>query len=292
MKAIQMEHITKVYEGKKALDDISLEVEEGSVFGFIGPNGAGKTTTIKLLMNMIQPTSGMISILGKQLKPLDYTYLQHIGFVPEENNLYEAMTLSELLSFNKGLYTTWNQPFVKKYLDYFELPTHQKMNTFSKGMRVKSSLILAMAHDPKLLILDEPTSGLDPIFRRDFLRVLLDEMVLEGKTIFFSSHIIDDVERIADTVGIINKGKLVRVKAMEEIKVNEKKLRIVFQTEVSPDFFQQPGIEHVEIKGNAHIITISENFEDIYYKCKEQPHFALEIVEQSLEDILINTSGR
>ncbi|ACB84581.1 ABC transporter ATP-binding protein [Natranaerobius thermophilus] len=291
MSAICFENVSKKFGDSKIIDDFNLTIERGTVFGFIGPNGAGKTTTIKMLTGLIKPTTGSIKILNQDISN-GYQILDHIGYVSEESNLYNYMTFQGILNFAKGFYTNWDPSLVDKYTEFFRLPLNQPIKEFSKGMKVKVSLVLALAHNPKILILDEPTSGLDPIFRREFLNVLVEEMTQSEKTIFFSSHIIDDVERIADQIGIINDGRLLKVRDMDELKTNEKKIRVVFQRDIESEFFDFPGIAKVEKSDNAYILTVSENFEEIYQRCKSKPHFTLDVIEQSLEDILINTSGR
>ena len=286
-KAVDVQKVSKKYGDFKVLDEISFDVLEGSVFGLIGPNGAGKTTLIKLLMGMVKPDKGVVKVVGNDLK-YNGKLTHNIGYVPETCNLYGYMNLKEVISFAKGFYEKWNSELVDRYIDFFQLPSNVKVDKFSKGMKVKASLILAMAHDPDLLILDEPTSGLDPIARRDFLNVVMEEITLSGKTVIFSSHIIDDVERVAEKVVIIDKGRLIKVKNIDEIKTNEKIIRVVFQGKVEPEFFEYPGIEKVETKGSSYLITVSENFDEIYQRCKDRPTFTIEIIDQSLEEILID----
>ena len=290
MKAIAVRNLNRNFGALQALKDFTLDVEKGSVMGLIGPNGAGKTTFIRLLAGLIAPDSGTINIMEEDILNREPEYRQNIGFVPEECQLYDYMTLEDLFSFVRGFYREWNSELVARYTESFGLPSGTRIGNYSRGMKAKASLILALAHNPDILVLDEPTSGLDPIFRREFLNVIMEEMILEGKTVLFSSHIIDDVERIADQVAIINRGRLVKVRPMDELKSNEKKIRVVFQKMPEEDFFSYPGIENVENQGSAYIITVADNFEEIYKMCKDRPHYALEIIERSLEDILINTA--
>jgi len=292
MNVIELKNVTKEYNTFRALDGINLEVKQGTIFGYIGPNGAGKTTTIKLMLGMIKPTSGEVRVFGCDVSRGDREFLREIGYVPETDQLYGYMTMKELIEFSRGFYGKWNDGLVNKYLEQFNLPLNLRISNFSKGMKVKAALLLAIAHEPKLLVLDEPTSGMDPIFRREFLSVIMEEITLQGRTVFFSSHIIDDVERVADVIGIINRGKLIKNKSIDDFKKNEKKIRVVFQKEVPEGFFDEKGIVDVEKVGKGYIITVSENLEGIYEKCRAYPHFALEVIHQNLEDVLIDIAGR
>ena len=289
--AIKMKNISKSYGTIKALDNLSLEVEKGNIFGFLGPNGAGKTTAIKILMNLIKPDQGQGEILGYDINENSVSINQKIGYVPEADQLYDYMKVKEIINFNQGFYQNWDNSLVNKYNDFFKLPLDKKIKDLSMGMKKQLSLVLAMASQPELLILDEPTSGLDPINRQEILRIILEEIAVESKTVFFSTHLLGDVERIADSVAIIKNGKLIEKRMVDDLKSNVKKIRVVFQKEPDEEIFSLPGIEDYTRDGKAYIFSINNNLTKILNKLKEQPHFTLEIIDQNLEEIFIDKVG-
>lgn len=189
------------------MKDVSISVKKGFVTGFIGGNGAGKSTTIKLIMNLLQPDSGEITLFGLNYKQHEKEIKQRIGFVFDQNVFYENLTLLEMKSLIAPIYKNWDNAAFNHYVDMFELPIKQRLSTFSKGMMMKASLAVALSHHPELIIMDEPTSGLDPIFRRELLGVLRDIMQDGERTIFFSTHITTDLERIADYITFIHNGR-------------------------------------------------------------------------------------
>jgi len=289
--AIKMKNISKSYGTIKALDNLSLEVEKGNIFGFLGPNGAGKTTAIKILMNLIKPDQGQGEILGYDINENSVSINQKIGYVPEADQLYDYMKVKEIIKFNQEFYNNWDNSLVNKYNDFFKLPLDKKIKDLSMGMKKQLSLVLAMASQPELLILDEPTSGLDPINRQEILRIILEEIAVESKTVFFSTHLLGDVERIADSVAIIKNGKLIEKRMVDDLKSNVKKIRVVFQKEPDKEIFSLQGIKDYSRDGKAYIFSVNKNLTEILNKLKEQPHFVLEVIDQNLEEIFIEKAG-
>ncbi|MDR0870024.1 MAG: ABC transporter ATP-binding protein, partial [Planctomycetaceae bacterium] len=208
-----------------ALDDVSFTVEPGTVFALLGENGAGKTTTIKTLLGLCRPDSGTSTVLGLDCLKDDLKIRQSVGYVPEQPILYDWMSVQEIGRFSAAFYPP---DYLKRYgelLQEYELPPTGAIKSLSKGQRAKVSLALALAHDPELLILDEPTSGLDALVRREFLESMLDRAAT-GKTVFLSSHQIGEVERVADTVAVMKKSKLLLVEPLETLKQRTKLLTL------------------------------------------------------------------
>lgn len=205
---IQTEHLKQRFGNKEAIHDLTLEVPEGSIYAFLGPNGAGKTTTIKTLLNILSPDSGSARVMGVDSTRLGPQELARIGYVSENQQLPEWMTIQQFLDYCRPFYPEWDPAFCSRLLSEFNLPLKTKIKNLSRGMKVKVSLVSSLAYRPRLLVLDEPFSGLDPLVRDEFIRGIL-EMADQGDwTVFLSSHDIDEVERLADWIGIINEGKL------------------------------------------------------------------------------------
>ncbi|MEM7601906.1 MAG: ABC transporter ATP-binding protein [Verrucomicrobiota bacterium] len=190
-----------------AVNELDLSVNAGEIYGFLGVNGAGKTTTIRMLMGIIAPDGGTIELLGEKTKRTTLKLKQKIGYVSQDQTFYPWMTAEMLGKFVGGLYPTWDPDEYKRLLQVLEVPSNRKVSNLSGGMKVKLALALAIAPRPSLLILDEPTAGLDPVARREFLEIIMHQSREYGRTTFFSTHLLDEVERAADRVGIIHRGK-------------------------------------------------------------------------------------
>lgn len=191
------------------LKDVSFELKRGYIMGFIGPNGSGKTTTIKLIMNLLKKDSGAIEVFGKDNIKFEREIKDRIGFVYDEGYFYEDLTLKQMKNIIAPFYSQWDEVIFKKYIKEFSLDETQKIKKLSKGMKMKFSLSLALSHHADFIIMDEPTSGLDPIFRREILDILYSIIQDENKSIFFSTHITTDLEKIADYITFIDEGEIV-----------------------------------------------------------------------------------
>jgi len=191
-----------------AVDGLTLSVPEGSIFAFLGPNGAGKTTTIKTMMNIIQASAGSATVLNVDSTELGPAEFARIGYVSENQELPDWMTVRQFLDYCKPMYPDWDDDFCAQLLQQFDLPLDQKLRSFSRGMRMKAALLSSLAYRPRLLIFDEPFSGLDPLVRDEFITAVLKLTQQENWTVFISSHDIDEVERLANRVAIIDNGTL------------------------------------------------------------------------------------
>jgi ABC-2 type transport system ATP-binding protein len=291
--AIRTYELTKVYGDTPSVDRLNLEVAKGSFTAIVGPNGAGKTTTIKMLLGLVHPTSGRAEVLGKDPLKEGHRVRSQVGFVPETQSLYGYMTARELLGFTSRLYERWDSALVAEYVDRFELPLNKKIRDFSQGMKVQLSLIAALAPHPELLILDEPFNGLDPTATRHFLRAVVDEVGRRGQSVLMATHLLFQIERVAETVNIIDRGKLVLSRPMDEIKLNEKKIRVAFQLDPPDYVFSLPGVAGVEREGRRCVFRVTDNLEEVMSELSKIPHFALEVVDLNLEDVFIDyTRGK
>lgn len=201
-----------------SIDQMNLQVEKGMVTGFIGENGAGKSTTIKLIMNLLKPDTGDIKLFGLDYHTHEKEIKERIGFVYDSNIFFEGMNLKDIKRVVAPAYRQWDDALFKNYVDQFELPMNKAIKSFSKGMQMKASIALAISHHAELIIMDEPTAGLDPIFRRELLGLLQALMMDSNQTIFFSTHITTDLDRIADYIAFIQNGKLLFNQSTEDIK--------------------------------------------------------------------------
>ncbi|MGX1827177.1 ABC transporter ATP-binding protein [Paenibacillus taichungensis] len=216
MNAIELRNLSKTYPLFK-LDQITLDVKQGYITGLIGPNGAGKSTLINLITGLIRPDSGSIKTLGKEMPAQEVNVKERIGIVSDECFYYEHLTIREMKNMIAPFYKKWDEKQFNNYLEQFELSPKKKIEELSKGMKIKFSLAIALSHDAELLIMDEPTSGLDPVFRRELLDLLADVIQDETRSIIFSTHITTDLERIADYIAFIHKGKLVFNEAKDDV---------------------------------------------------------------------------
>ena len=200
--------LTLRYGSYLAVDRLSLNVPEGKIYGFLGRNGAGKTSTIRMMMGIVRPDHGTIQFCGRTIQRIGNKEKQQIGYVSQEQFFYPWMKCQRLGKFVSGFFPDWDAREFDRLLDVLDLPANRKVAHLSGGMKVKLALALALSHRPRILILDEPTAGLDPVARREFLDVIRSQADHDGRTTFFSSHLIDEVERVADRVGVIHQGRL------------------------------------------------------------------------------------
>ncbi|MBC8278048.1 MAG: ABC transporter ATP-binding protein [FCB group bacterium] len=230
---VETDNLTRYYGKTVGIENLSLSVDEGRIFGFLGPNGAGKTTAISILMNFLKPDTGSVKIFGRPVKWGDYTYLRRIGFLPGELALPNGFT-GELLLKRWAELSGGKAPMMERTLDALSLSVKdlkRKTREYSTGMKQKLGIVGALQHLPELIILDEPTGGLDPLVKHAFLE-LLKEMNNQGSTIFFSSHILSEVEQIADSTAIIRNGKIVVESDIDDLKHKQHKhVFIAFKTQ-------------------------------------------------------------
>ncbi len=284
--------LTKHYDSRRVVDCLNLRVQRGQVYGFLGRNGAGKSTTIKMLMGMVQPDSGEAELLGEKVSALNPKTRERIAYIAEGHPLYNWMNIGEAVRFGRAFYSNWNDILVEQILDHFELSRKQKLRQLSKGQQAQVSLALAVAPEPELLILDDPTLGLDTVVRRDFLESLIQIIHRKGRTILISSHILGDVERVADRIGIMVDGVLRVDCSTDHFRESVKKLVLDFSG---------PGPESVDCPGLVNSWTLGSQLELILVGYDEAQRTAveslqpknIEIVDLNLEEAFIEyTRGR
>jgi len=215
---IGVTELTRLFGQKAALDAVSLSVQRGTVHGLLGANGAGKTTLIKHILGLLRAQTGSVRVFGLDPVADPPGVLSRIGYLSEENDLPGWMRVDELMRYSQAFYPAWNDAYAEELRNAFELDASAKIKNLSKGQKARAGLIVALAHRPDLLVLDEPSSGLDPIVRRDIVGAVIRTVADEGRTVLFSSHLLEEVEQVADHVTIINHGRIVLSAPLDEIK--------------------------------------------------------------------------
>lgn len=228
--AIEVTHLTRQFRRKCAVDDVTLNVPRGCVFGLLGENGAGKTTLIKHLLGALKAKSGQVRVLGFDPVADCVNMLSRIGYLSEDRIMPMWMRVHELISFMRAFYPRWDNSFAEELRDIFRLDPETKVKSLSRGERAKAGLLIALAHRPELLILDEPSSGLDVIVRRDILAAIMRNVAEEGRTVFFSSHLLDEVERACDYIAMMARGKLILADTLDNIRESHHRITIRFES--------------------------------------------------------------
>jgi len=206
---IAVSELTRNFGNKKALASVSLSLSRGSVYGLVGENGAGKTTLIKHILGLLRAESGTVRVFGRDPVADPVYVLSRIGYLSEERDLPSWMRVDELIRYSKAFYAAWDEAYAEELRDAFELDPATTIQNLSKGQTARLGLLIALAYRPELLVLDEPSSGLDPVVRRDIVDAIIRTIADEGRTVLFSSHLLDEVERVADHVTMISRGKIV-----------------------------------------------------------------------------------
>ncbi len=229
---VDIRRITRHFGSKAALDDVSLTVPRGGVFGLIGGNGAGKTTLIKHILGLLKAQTGSVRVFG--LDPVENPVgtLGRIGYLSEDRDLPDWMHVGELMRYTQAFFPNWDTAYAAELREAFDLDTSAKIKNLSRGQRARTGLLVALAHRPELLVLDEPSSGLDPVVRRDILGAIIRTIAEEGRTVLFSSHLLDEVERVADRVAIIHQGRILLTAPMDEIKDTHRRLTLRFNQSI------------------------------------------------------------
>ena len=290
---VAIENLSRTYGDKVALNQVSLTIPKGCVYGLIGGNGAGKTTLLKHVTGMLAPQTGIVKVFGLDPTKEPVEVLGNIGFLSEERDLPNWMSIQELLRYTQAFYPTWDRELARDLVCMFELDLKAKVRTQSRGQRARVGLLIAVAHRPQLLVLDEPSSGLDPVVRRDVLNAIIRTVADEGRTVLFSSHLLDEIDRVADRIAMLSNGKIVLEDAIDQMKSSFQRftLRYASTPKGPPNL---PGLIDAELTGTEWVCTCRVSDD------QEQYNFArssgAQVIEKSvlsLEDIfVINSKSR
>lgn len=288
MSVIKLENVTKYYGKNKGIENLTLEVNEGDVFGFIGPNGAGKSTTIRLLMNFIFPTGGNIEILGKNVVKHSTELKKVIGYIPAEVYFYENLKVIDLLKYSSDLKNVKDQKKIDYLVDAFELDTSKKFGNLSFGNKKKVSVIQALMHEPQILILDEPTNGLDPLVQKTLLELIKEENK-KGTTVFFSSHTLSVVQKICNRIGIIKDGEMVKIESYESIKKKQiKKIYLEAEEIIKPNQFGNELFDDLKINKNVAEFYYKGNINQLFAELSHIKINDFSMSEPELEEIFMH----
>jgi ABC-2 type transport system ATP-binding protein len=227
-RVVRLFQLTRRFGSKVALDHVDLDVQRGKVFGLVGANGAGKTTLIRHILGLLKPQDGMVRVFGGDPIADPPAVLSRIGYLSEENDLPGWMRVGELIRYTRAFYRTWDDAYAEELRQTFDLSRDVRVSSLSKGQRARMGLLTALAYRPELLVLDEPSSGLDPLVRRDILGAIIRTIADEGRTVLFSSHLLDEVERVADQVALLHRGRVMFSGELDVVKQSHRCLTLRF----------------------------------------------------------------
>jgi ABC-2 type transport system ATP-binding protein len=287
---IDITDLSKFYGKARGIEHVSLEIADGEIFGFIGPNGAGKSTTIRILLNLIFPSGGSARIMGMDVIRDTKKIKQKVGYIPSDANAYQSMNVYEFLSYCMHFYGTENGAGrIAELSELFELDLNRKIADLSMGNRKKVSIVQSLLHNPRLLIMDEPTTGLDPLMQAKFFELLHSEN-RKGMTIFYSSHILSEIQMLCKRVAIIKEGKIIKVEDIETLRGKQlKKVHIGFADHVNEEVFNLSGVETITDRLDKTIsFMYSGDINDLTGFLSGMKIINLTIEEPSLEEIFMH----
>jgi len=289
--AIETTGLMKRYDATEALRGLDLRVPAGSIYGFLGRNGAGKTTTIKVLLGMTHASGGAARVfgLGAGDTKASVEIRRRTGFVSEDKDLYDYMTVEQMIRFTASFYPHWRKDLEQHYRQAFELPAGRSVKALSRGMRTKLALMLALCRGAELLVLDEPTSGLDPAAIEEVLQALVAHVAREEMTIFFSSHQIAEVEQIADQVAILDHGRTVVSGALDDLRESYCRVQLVFDGEAPTPAFRAPGVVRAQRKGRVLTLLSSAGRDRILDEARALGPVSVDVMPVTLREIFLET---
>ncbi len=288
---VEVQHLSRRFRRKVALDGVSLTVPKGMVFGLVGENGAGKTTLIKILLGLLAPSEGQVRVFGLDPVADPVGVLSRIGYLSEDRDMPGWMRLDEYMRYTQAFYPGWDEAYAEELRQTFNLDSRAKLRTLSRGEKAKAGLLGALAYRPDLLLLDEPSSGLDPVVRRDILSAIIRTVADEGRTVIFSSHLLDEVERVADYVAMVSAGKLVMSAPMDELKATHHRLtlRLAEPTVQAPAL---DGMLSAEGGGREWTIVCDGQLEALRASATRIGAMIVESSSPSLEEIFVARVGQ
>jgi ABC-2 type transport system ATP-binding protein len=287
MSVIEVETLTKYYGKSRGIVEVSFGVEEGEIFGFIGPNGAGKSTTIRLLLSLIHPTSGRGRVFGQDVTTHGPQIRRHIGYLPSEVYYYEGMRVSDLLNYSASFYPGDFKQRLRELAGVMELDLNRRISDLSYGNKKKVGIVQGLLHSPKLLFLDEPTAGLDPLMQRKFFDLIRQENA-RGVTVFFSSHILGEVQRLCTRVGIIREGRIVEISNIRALQQNNYKKVRVTADGLDPACLEAPGVTNLQAEDGTASFFFKGDINAVLQRLSALRLADVTIEEPTLEEIFMH----
>jgi ABC-2 type transport system ATP-binding protein len=287
MYAIEAIGLSKQLDATWAVEDVSFQVPEGVIYGLIGPNGAGKSTLIRLLLGILKPTRGEVRLFGKLANDPTGDARQGVGFVPDTSWWPHGFRVEDALEWHRLVYPHWDGKRASRLLDLFELPKRVPIRELSKGQKMQLSLSCTLATRPKLLFLDEPTNGLDPVVRREFMQLIVQQFAQDETTMLFSTHLLEDLGRVANQIGVMYRGKLLLSRALDTLESSIRKILVVFRPENEPDVDKWPEVWRSEREGRLHMIWVGENADEVLQRIQTTEPVYWEAFHPTLDDIFI-----
>jgi ABC-2 type transport system ATP-binding protein len=286
--AIETDELTKRFGNRPVVNQLDLRVPEGQITAFLGRNGAGKSTTIKMLLGIAAPSSGAGLVLGKKIQDAaqNRDLRREVAFVAEDKQLYSYMTVEQLVRFTRSFYADWRAETERRLIKQFELPLGCRVKALSKGMRTKLALLLALSRQPQLLILDEPSEGLDPVSVEELLHEIVGA-VANGVTVFFSSHQIAEVERIADRVCIIDRGRLLVDISLDDMRREYRRITLSFNVDPPTTVPSLPGIQQVRTSGRQMTLLARENADAVVELTRDLHPASVEVSPVGLREVFL-----
>jgi ABC-2 type transport system ATP-binding protein len=287
MNVIEIKNLTKNYGKSRGIIDVSLSVEQGEVFGFIGPNGSGKSTTIRTLLGLIHPTSGSAEIFGKSCTT-NPEIRKELGYLPSEVFYYDNMRVIDLLKYSASFYKKDCTKRINELAEIMDLDLKKKIDDLSFGNKKKVGIVQGLIHEPKLIILDEPTSGLDPLMQQKFFELIAQENK-KGATVFLSSHILSEVQKMCERVALIKDGKIIKLEKMSALQENNfKRIKIEAPSNLDKTFFEMTGVSKLEIDGKAISFLFKGDINKVIKRLVQTEIINLSIDEPDLEEIFMH----
>ena len=284
---IETEQLTKFYGKARGISDISLSIQEGEVFGFLGPNGSGKTTTIRILLDFIRASSGRARVFDMDAHADAPRIKSRLGYLPAEYGMYEKMKAADYLRFLGSVRGNKKPRLQRRLVEMLGLDVSRRIKSLSHGTRQKLAVVQAFMHDPELLILDEPTSGLDPLIQQRFYELIL-EVKERGRTVFFSSHVLSEVEKVCDRVGILKEGRLLALHEIADLKkVRLKTIKVTFERELDESIFRLEGVRKIEKNARTVRLWVDANITGILGAISKHPVDNISCQDARLEDIFL-----
>lgn len=283
---LEIKNLTKSYGKSRGVIDVNLEIEKGTIYGFIGPNGAGKSTTIKCIMNLINKNSGEVFVDGKLFLKKNNELKNKIGYLPSEIHLYDELKVKEMIKYSESFYKKDCSKRVSELVNKLDIDTNKKIEELSLGNLKKLGIVLALMHEPEIVIMDEATSGLDPLMQEAFYEILLEEKK-KGTTIFFSSHILSEIKRICDKVAIIKDGKIINIDDMNNFEDSDA-LRIKITSDYNEDILKELGLSEDNIKKGVLEFVYKEDINNLMKILSKYNIKKLLIEELDIEEIFIH----